>query len=304
MTELFRSLASGTLTIVVVVISVWVSWSWGADRGQPGGRGDYVFDSLHAPFRTGFTQQCVRTGVPDAGRSGEQCDEQIARVPEFVTEAEPAGMIPVPPMTAAPEADDRISEPVLFYEEETTPERDSILSRRSNTNFSDDVAAAEADMARAEIIKPAAEPAKAQPPTNVAAVATVTKLPPRITLEVGPYFKFDRAELTPSGKAKLDTFLSDLSDVEYQEITVVGHTDRLGATQYNELLSQQRANAVRAYLVGRKVDQNKIKAEGVGSTRPVTPADACNGLSRRKLIECLQPDRRVEVNVVGTSVEN
>ena len=303
MAKVFRSFVPGAVTILAIAMSVWVSWSWGADRGQPGGRGDYVFDSLHAPFRTGFTQQCVRTGVPDAGRSGDQCDEQIARVPELVTEAEPAGMIPVPPMATAPEADDRISEPVLFYEEETTPERDSILSRRSNANFSDEVAGAEADMARAEIIKPA-EPAKAQPPANVAAVATVTKLPPRITLEVGPHFKFDRAELTPTGKAKLDTFLSDLGDVEYQEITVVGHTDRLGAKQYNELLSQRRANAVRAYLVGRKVHQNKIKAEGVGSTRPVTSADACNGLNRRKLIECLQPDRRVEVNVVGTSVEN
>ena len=303
MTKLFRSLVSGTLTTVAIVSSVWVGWSWGADRGQPGGRGDYVFDSLHAPFRTGFTQQCVRTGVPDAGRRGDECDEQVARVPEFVTEAEPAGMIPVPPMTAAPEADDRISEPVLFYEEEPTPERDSILSRRTNANFSDEVAAAEADMARAEIIKPA-EPARTQPPANVAAVATATRLPPRITLEVGPNFKFDRAELTPSGKAKLDTFLSELGDVEYQVITVVGHTDRLGAKPYNELLSQRRANAVRAYLVGRKVDQNKIKAEGVGSTQPVTPADACNGLNRRKLIECLQPDRRVEVNVVGTSVEN
>jgi OmpA-OmpF porin, OOP family len=85
-------------------------------------------------------------------------------------------------------------------------------------------------------------------------------------------------------------------------ITVEGHTDRLGATRYNQELSLRRAEAVKAYLVSSGgISPEKIAATGVGEATSITTAQDCAGnASRAKLIVCLQPDRRVDIEVIGT----
>ena len=78
----------------------------------------------------------------------------------------------------------------------------------------------------------------------------------------------------------------------------VGHADRLGSNDYNQKLSEKRADAVRAYLVSKGVEQSKVETLGFGKTLPVK---ACpDQKDRKQLIECLQPDRRVEIEVIGT----
>jgi len=77
-------------------------------------------------------------------------------------------------------------------------------------------------------------------------------------------------------------------------------TDRLGRAESNQKLSQERARVVADYLVSHGIAADKVRAEGRGETQPQTPAGACNGLSRPKMIVCLQPDRRVDVEVSGT----
>ncbi|MCY1370438.1 Outer membrane protein A [compost metagenome] len=85
-------------------------------------------------------------------------------------------------------------------------------------------------------------------------------------------------------------------------MTVEGHTDRLGSDSYNQKLSEERATAVKNYLVtSGKLDGSKISAVGKGETMPVTKPGDCKGTKRTAaLVACLQPDRRVDVEVTGT----
>jgi OOP family OmpA-OmpF porin len=115
-------------------------------------------------------------------------------------------------------------------------------------------------------------------------------------------FGFDRAALTTEGKAVLDSFATELAGTEFDAINVEGHTDRLGTEAYNQKLSQQRAEAVKEYLVTTgKVDPAKIVTVGKSESAPVTKTEDCKGSSPTpRLIACLAPDRRVEIEVAGT----
>ena len=170
------------------------------------------------------------------------------------------------------------------------------------------VAAAPAYVAPAPAPAPAAPPIVAPPPPPVVAVAPVAPvvLPPvrrRVSFSADSLFTFDKSLVRPEGKAALDKFAQELKGgTQYDVITVEGHTDRLGSTAYNQRLSAQRAEAVKAYLVSSGgVPGPKITAVGKGETAPVTKAADCVGNKpTQKLIACLQPDRRVEVEVTGT----
>jgi OOP family OmpA-OmpF porin len=122
----------------------------------------------------------------------------------------------------------------------------------------------------------------------------------KITLAAKALFDFDKAVLKPEGKAAIDTeVLSKLANVSKLElILVTGHTDPIGTQQYNQKLSERRADAVRNYLVSKGVAKDKIETLGMGKTQPV-PGLVCHQKERKALIECLQPDRRVDVEVKG-----
>jgi OOP family OmpA-OmpF porin len=125
----------------------------------------------------------------------------------------------------------------------------------------------------------------------------------KITLATKALFDFDKAVLKPEGKTAIDTqVLSKLSQVSKLELVLVtGHTDRIGTQAYNQKLSERRADAVRDYLVSKGVAKDKIETLGMGKTQPV-PGVVCNQpypKERKALIECLAPNRRVEVEVKG-----
>jgi len=124
-------------------------------------------------------------------------------------------------------------------------------------------------------------------------------LPVTLTLEAEPWFDFDRSVLRSDGRAKLDELLNGLKDVEYETILVVGHADRIGTNSYNQALSLRRANAVKSYLADKGVPADRVRAEGRGEFEPSTDPNACTRMRKRTLVDCLQPDRRVEVTVTG-----
>jgi OOP family OmpA-OmpF porin len=142
----------------------------------------------------------------------------------------------------------------------------------------------------------------AQAPTPPAPVAPP---PPviqsqKVTYQADALFDFDKAVLKPAGKEKLDDLASKIGALNLEVVVATGYTDRIGSDKYNDRLSLRRAQAVKAYLVSKGIEANRIYTEGKGKRDPVT-GGKCTQKNRKQLIACLAPDRRVEVEVVGTT---
>src|SRR5687767_11015433 len=159
--------------------------------------------------------------------------------------------------------------------------------------------------------KPAPAPAPAPAPVP-APKAEAPKPPPekpkpvaeKITFAADVLFDFDRAVVKPEGKSKLDDLASKVRSVDLEVVIAIGHTDPIGSEAYNQRLSVRRAEAVKAYLVSKGLEPNRIYTEGKGEKQPVT-GDRCKRMgkehrSNKKLVECLQADRRTEIEVIGT----
>ena len=154
-------------------------------------------------------------------------------------------------------------------------------------------------------LKAAEPPPPAAKPAASAATGSDAAPPPppapqvqKITLDSKVLFDFDKAVLKPEGKAAIDSqVVGNLAQIKKLEVVLVtGHTDRLGTDAHNQKLSQRRADAVRDYLVIKGVDKAKIETIGMGEKQPVVQCDQKN---MKQLIDCLQPNRRVDVQVKG-----
>ena len=126
----------------------------------------------------------------------------------------------------------------------------------------------------------------------------------KVTFAADVLFDFDKAVVKPEGKSKLDDLSNKLKGINLEVIIAIGHADSIGSDAYNQRLSVRRAESIKAYLVSRGVEGNRVYTEGKGEKQPVT-AGKCKGMgqehrSNKKMVDCLQPDRRVEVEVIGT----
>ena len=136
--------------------------------------------------------------------------------------------------------------------------------------------------------KPEAKPAKPQ------------MMPVELKLSV-QNFEFNKSNLTDAGKKEIDEFMAKWKGVTLGAIIITGHTDRIGSNAYNKKLSERRAMAAKDYLVSKGVDQKLIFWEGKGKAVPIPVTKFCeNKMPRKQLISCLSPNRRVEIEVVGT----
>jgi len=139
-------------------------------------------------------------------------------------------------------------------------------------------------------------------PQQIAAVAAPVPVSRRMTLDADALFDFNKAVLRPEGRLALDDFLIKIKDISPETIMAVGHADRFGSDDYNQRLSEKRVESVKAYLVGKGIEPNRMNTEGKGESQPVTKSGECDGTKSAMVIACLQPDRRVEVEVVGTLI--
>jgi OOP family OmpA-OmpF porin len=166
-------------------------------------------------------------------------------------------------------------------------------------------AAAAADKAGCEcdkdlLPKEACAPKAAASDNNANKAAMPNPAGEKITVAADALFDFNKAVLRPAGKAKLDELVSKAKAINLEVILAVGHTDRIGGDAYNQKLSEKRAAAVKEYLVSKGIEANRVYTEGKGKKQPVT-GDKCKGNGKSKaLVDCLQPDRRVDIEVVGT----
>ena len=154
---------------------------------------------------------------------------------------------------------------------------------------------------------PKAAPAPAPAPVARSAEAAPAPAPapaaPKVTTVKGKgLFDFNKSELRADAKKSLDTeVVAKKSGVKsVSSVTINGHADRIGSNEYNQKLSEKRAEVVKAYLVGQGVPANNVDTFGFGKTQPAQGVAKCeDSLARPKLIECLQPHRRVEVELKG-----
>jgi OOP family OmpA-OmpF porin len=152
---------------------------------------------------------------------------------------------------------------------------------------------------------PMPAPAPVVEPAPVVAAATLAPLPApvprRVSFTAESLFGFDKATIRPEGKVALDTFARELAGTQFDVVVVEGHADRIGTEAYNQTLSLQRAEAVKAYLVSSGgMDAAKITATGAGEVQTSQAGDCKATLPTAELRTCLQPDRRVDVGVTGT----
>jgi len=151
--------------------------------------------------------------------------------------------------------------------------------------------------------EPKPEP-KAKPEPEKKAKPEFLNIEEKIELQGMPFAK---AEMTADNKKELDTFIGALRKatkaravVQVSAVVVTGHTDRIGSLKYNMGLSERRAVVVKDYLVAAGVDQKVIFWEGKAFKQPIPVTKFCdNKMKRKQLIECLSPNRRVTVEVVG-----
>jgi OOP family OmpA-OmpF porin len=142
--------------------------------------------------------------------------------------------------------------------------------------------------------------AKLVPQTSIEPAAIELRSPAEpIRISMNTLFDFGSAELRADAGPALDGLAKQLTQANYQKVDIVGHADRMGAGKYNQKLSEQRAEAVRDYLLTRGLDGTRLTAFGVGATEPLTGKE-CRGLRGKPLVSCLQRDRYTEITVLGT----
>ena len=138
---------------------------------------------------------------------------------------------------------------------------------------------------------PAPAPAPAPAPKPEAPKPPPAPVAQKVTLAADVLFDFDKSVIKPDGKSKLDDLSQKVRAINLEVVIAIGHADWIGSDAYNQKLSVRRAESVKAYLVSKGVEPNRIYTEGKGEKQPVASNKSKDGRAK---------NRRVEIEVIGT----
>ena len=135
---------------------------------------------------------------------------------------------------------------------------------------------------------PTPAPAPAAPKPEAAKPKPVAE---KVTFAATTLFDFDKSVIKPEGKAKLDDLVGKVKGINLEVVIAIGHTDSIGSDAYNQKLSVRRAEAVKAYLVSKGIEANRVYTEGKGEKQPVADNKTAQGRAQ---------NRRTEIEIIGT----
>jgi OOP family OmpA-OmpF porin len=153
-------------------------------------------------------------------------------------------------------------------------------------------------------MRPVVAAQKAAPAPVVVAAAAALPVYERVTFDANIMFDSDKSAIRPAGRDKLDQFVVDTRGLESQSVMAIGYADRMGSSASNQVLSQQRVDAVKAYLVGKGIASSRVQTSARGETQPTTFPAECKDANNATNVACMQPDRHVFIEISGNRLVN
>ena len=158
----------------------------------------------------------------------------------------------------------------------------------------------------AQYVTPAAQSTTAvalmPKPAPPVAAASAALLPAyeKVAFEANILFDFNQSALSAAGRATLDAFVGELGGLDTQAVRAIGYADRTGSEAFNQILSEERVDAVKSYLVKKGVAADRVRTSAWGKARPSTGVGECKGANNPKNVACMQPDRHVFIEISGS----
>jgi OOP family OmpA-OmpF porin len=139
--------------------------------------------------------------------------------------------------------------------------------------------------------KPAPPPPPPQPKPEPKPEPKPKPVAEKVTFAADVLFDFDKSVIKPEGKSKLDDLATKVRGINLEVVIAIGHADSIGSDEYNQRLSVRRAEAVKAYMVSRGIEPNRVYTEGKGEKQPIASNRSTDGRAK---------NRRTEIEVIGT----
>jgi OmpA-OmpF porin, OOP family len=152
------------------------------------------------------------------------------------------------------------------------------------------------------VFSAAASPQVAQyvAPAAVAALALPVPVYEKVAFEATVLFDSNKSGLNSAGRDALDAFVSKIGGLDTQSVRAIGYADRMGSEAFNQILSEERVNAVKSYLVKKGVAADRVRTSAWGKARPSTGAGDCKRANHPENVACMQPDRHVSIEISGS----
>jgi OOP family OmpA-OmpF porin len=122
----------------------------------------------------------------------------------------------------------------------------------------------------------------------------------KVAFEATVLFDSNKSNLSSAGRSTLDAFVGKIRGLDTQSVMAIGYADRMGSQASNQILSEERVNAVKSYLIGKGVTADRVRTSAWGETRPSTAAADCNDANTARNVACMQPDRHVFIEISGS----